>query len=201
MLIRTLTLKDFGLFRGLTRLDLNPRVKHKRRRPIVLFGGKNGAGKSTLLEALRLCLYGRSSLGDRVRLEDYYAYLAERIHRSPHLGYTPHSAEIVLEFEHVDVGVPHRYAVTRAWQRAPGSGRDIEERVVVLRDGSALDDIDAEHWNDFIRDLVPPGLADLFFFDGEKIQRLAEGAPSAELSESVRSLLGLNLVERLQADL
>ena len=201
MLIRTLTLKDFGLFRGVTSLDLVPRVKHKRQRPIVLFGGKNGAGKSTLLEALRLCLYGRASLGDRVRLEDYHGYLAERIHRSPHVGYTPRSAEIVLEFEHVDVGVQHRYSITRSWQRVSGSGRDVEERVIVLRDGASLDDIDAEHWNDFIGDLVPPGLADLFFFDGEKIQRLAEGAPSAELSDSVRSLLGLNLVERLQADL
>src|ERR1041385_7557714 len=107
MLIRTLSLKDFGLFRGFVTLDLVPRTKYGRTRPIVLFGGKNGAGKSTLLEAIRLCLYGRSSLGDRVRLVDYRTYLSDRIHRSSQLGYAPHSAEVALEFEHVEVGVQH----------------------------------------------------------------------------------------------
>src|SRR6266498_3294952 len=107
MLIRSLSLKDFGLFGGLVTLDLVPRTKYGRTRPIVLFGGKNGAGKSTLLEALRLCLYGRSSLGDRVRLADYHSYLHDRIHRSRQVGYEPHSAEVALEFEHVDVGIQH----------------------------------------------------------------------------------------------
>ena len=40
----------------------------------------------------------------------------------------------------------------------------------------------------------------MFFFDGEKIQRLAEH-DSQELGRSVKSLLNLDLVERLSADL
>src|ERR1041385_336029 len=103
MILTKLTLNDFGVFRGSQSISLAP----QRSKPIVLFGGKNGAGKSTLLEAIRLCLYGRSSLGDRVRLVDYRTYLSDRIHRSSQLGYAPHSAEVALEFEHVEVGVQH----------------------------------------------------------------------------------------------
>ena len=41
-----------------------------------------------------------------------------------------------------------------------------------------------------------------FFFDGEKIKRLAEEETEAlALGESIKALLGLDLVERLQADL
>ena len=201
MLIRSLTVGDFGLYRGQVTFDLVPRTKYGRTRPIVLFGGKNGAGKSTFLEALRLCLYGRASLGDRVRATDYLAYLADRIHRAPQVGYTPQSAQVGVEFEHVDVGIRHRYSVVRRWQKHEDSTRPVIESLKVLRDGIPLGEIDDDHWDDFVKDLVPPGLTDLFFFDGEKIQRLAEAAPGAELADSVRSLLGLNLVERLQADL
>src|SRR5580765_3827579 len=127
MLIRALSLKDFGLYRGQVTFDLVPRTKYGRSRPIILFGGKNGAGKSTFLEALRLCLYGRSSLGDRVRVTDYHTYLADRIHRAPQIGYTPHSAQIGVEFDHVDVGILHRYSVVRRWHRTEDSPKAVDE--------------------------------------------------------------------------
>ena len=57
-------------------------------------------------------------------------------------------------------------------------------------------------WSDFVRSLVPPGVAQLFFFDGEKIRELAEKETEAlALGDSIKALLGLDLVERLQADL
>ena len=71
-----------------------------------------------------------------------------------------------------------------------------------MRDEEPLDDVDSELWSDFVRSLVPPGVAQLFFFDGEKIKRLAEEDTEAlALGESIKALLGLDLVERLQADL
>ena len=60
----------------------------------------------------------------------------------------------------------------------------------------------AETSKDFLLELIPPGLTQLFFFDGEKIQRLAEEeSESEELASSIKSLLGLDIVERLQSDL
>ena len=51
-------------------------------------------------------------------------------------------------------------------------------------------------------ELVPPGLSQLFFFDGEKIQALADDeAGDFELVNSMKALLGLDLTDRLEADL
>src|SRR4051812_8552586 len=151
MLIRNLSVRDFGLYRGQVTFDLVPRTKYGRTRPIVLFGGKNGAGKSTFLEALRLCLYGRASLGDRVRAADYAAYLADRIHRAPQVGYTPQSAQVGVEFDHVDVGIQHRYSVVRRWHRHDDATKPVTESLTVLRDGNPLGEIDDDHWDDFVK--------------------------------------------------
>jgi DNA sulfur modification protein DndD len=48
---------------------------------------------------------------------------------------------------------------------------------------------------------LPPGLANLFFFDGEQIQALAEDPDNRVLGSSIRALLGLDLLGRLRGDL
>src|SRR6478735_8069886 len=105
MILTTLTLDNFGLFRGKQTLSLAPRAA----RPIVLFGGKNGAGKSTLFEAIRLCLYGPGALGKRVSRDEYLRYLDGRIHSSPALLIQPTYASIALEFQYADVEALHMY--------------------------------------------------------------------------------------------
>lgn len=78
----------------------------------------------------------------------------------------------------------------------------IVETLTVERNGKPLDDVAAEYWAEFVRDLIPPGVAQLFFFDGEKIQHLADDtSDQRELSDAMKALLGLDAVERLGADL
>jgi DNA sulfur modification protein DndD len=50
-------------------------------------------------------------------------------------------------------------------------------------------------------ELVPPGIADLVFFDGEKIADLAEDTSGVILKQAVKRLLGLDIISRLKADL
>ena len=57
-----------------------------------------------------------------------------------------------------------------------------------------------EAWRDQGQGGVLVGIDGVYSMEGDTAP-VAEGAPSAELADSVRSLLGLNLVERLQADL
>ncbi|MGE0702447.1 MAG: DNA sulfur modification protein DndD [Vicinamibacterales bacterium] len=199
MLLRRLVLEDFGLYRGVQEIDLTPRQKRGRTLPVVLFGGKNGAGKSTIFEAILLCLYGRAAIGDRVRQSDYLDYLFQRMHRSP-FGLGSTRASVTVEFDFVQAGVRHVYEVTRSWVAARATSASIDVSLDLRQDGQRLDDLDHSHWDDFLKELIPPGLSQLFFFDGEKIQRLAE-QDSQELGRSVKSLLNLDLVERLSADL
>jgi len=50
--------------------------------------------------------------------------------------------------------------------------------------------------------MIPQGVAQLFFFDGEKIQQLAEEASDQQaLAEAIKSLLGLEVVEGLHTGL
>src|SRR5271165_423613 len=195
MILTNLTLTDFGMYRGQQTISLKP----KKSRPIILFGGKNGAGKSTLLEAIRLCFYGPGAISARSK-DEYSRYLDQRIHSNPFALIQPTTAAVAVEFQYGDVDGLRTYCVTRSWERK-SSGR-IAEDLRVERNGAPLDEVSAEHWQDFVRDLLPPGVSSLFFFDGEKIQQLAEDSSDQQtLAAAVKSLLGLDLVERLQADL
>lgn len=199
MILNRLVVRNFGLFRGEQSLDLQPRSEGVRR-SMILVGGHNGAGKTTLLEAVRVCLHGKLALGARVTEAAYHSYLRERLHRAIDRDSAATYASVGLEFEYSHLGKKCCYFVQRGWEPRGASG--VKERIRVLRDGEPLDDVDSALWSDFVRSLVPPGVAQLFFFDGEKIMRLAEEETEAlTLGESVKALLGLDLVERLQADL
>jgi len=200
MRLKNLTLFNFGLYKGRQVVDLAPRTKWGRERPIILVGGQNGAGKTTILEAVQLSLYGRLALGNRVSEVEYQTYLRERIHRSRGVLIPIHYASVALEFDYAHAGHKSTYLIERSWSTRGASG--ISETLVVKKDGEKLADIDAEFWPEFVRSLVPPGVSQLFFFDGEKIKRLAEEeTEAATLAESVKGLLGLDVVERLCADL
>ena len=196
MILSSITLTDFGTFGGQQRILLSP----KPSRPIVLFGGKNGVGKTTLLEAIRLCFYGQYWNGAKLSKEQYSKYLEGRIHRNPTALIQANSASVGIEFDFADKDGTHSYKVVRGWERK-ASGRT-EECLLVERDGRPLDEVTAEYWHEFVRDLLPLGISQLFFFDGERIQQLAEdGSDQQTLSEATKLLLGVDLIERLNSDL
>ena len=58
----------------------------------------------------------------------------------------------------------------------------------------------SEHWNQLVEDFFPLEVSQLFFFDAEKIRSLAEDETSSQvLGSAVKSLLGLDVAERLIA--
>ena len=198
MIIKSLKLVDFGAFRSDHIIDLMPREKYGKKRPIVLFGGLNGAGKTTILDAVRLALYGRQAIGRNINQSDYDRYLQEAIHKSSHLLVNPDSASVSLEFIYSRLGKVSTYTVTRSWS---ASKSQIKENLELLCDGQLLSEISHDQTQSFLNELVPIGVSDLFFFDGEKIKSLAEEEGNKALGESLYRLLGLDLIERLRSDL
>lgn len=202
MILHRLTLRDFGLFSGEQTFCFTPRIKYKKRRPVILIGGKNGTGKTTILEAVRLCLYGPRSLGNRVSRKEYDEYLASTVHHSQSTLLQPDGASVALEFEYAHSGDKDYYHVERRWEIRQSTKEPVRESLIIHKENEPLSDFEAEHWQDFLNELIPIGLSQLFFFDGEKIQGLAEDASSPVfLADSIKSLLGVDLVERLQSDL
>jgi DNA sulfur modification protein DndD len=195
MHLKRLRLTNFGTYANTQQIDLTTTTEHN----VILVGGKNGAGKSTLLEAIRLCFHGQ--LSDRLLTtrERYERYLLGRIHRGPADIVPAKSASIEIEFEYGDHEGLRTYVALRSWERRAPSG--VTELFQLSCDGTAIADVDAIHWQDFIQELIPIGVSDLFFFDGEKVQLLAEDeSDRLTLSEAVKNLLGTDVIEKLSAD-
>ncbi|MCW2406059.1 DNA sulfur modification protein DndD [Sphingobium sp. B1D7B] len=134
-------------------------------------------------------------MGARVAQSDYEAYLRGRINRSA----TAMAAAVGLEFDYAEAGVVHRYRVRREWAVR---GKALVEALLLEKDGAIVTSVPREEWHHFLQELIPPGVSQLFFFDGEKISEIADGeAENEHLAEAVRGLLGIELVGRLRADL
>lgn len=198
MLLERLTLCDFGLFRGEHAIDLNPRKKYSSIRPIILFGGLNGAGKTTILTAIRLVIYGKQSLGYATSQKAYEEFLASKIHRNSNSLVNPNAAHVALEFLYYKLGQPTKYKIIRSWVH---SGKQLNETLTILQDGEVLPNFSQEQCQAFLNELIPLGVSDLFFFDGEKIASLAEDGGDVALRDAIRKLLGLDIIERLKSDL
>ena len=194
MILQQLTLHNFGLYRGEHFFDLSPSRKRNRAAPIILFGGINGGGKTTILDAIQLVLYGNRARCSKRGDKAYDDFLRESIHHGVPLS---DGAAVQLAFRFAAEGEEHLYEVTRSWSVA----RDrLKERVEVLKDGEP-DGWLSENWNQIVEELIPFGIAQLCFFDAEKIRFLAEDETSSEaLGLAIKSLLGLDLAERLVAD-
>lgn len=198
MILKNLTLCDFGLFQGRHCFDLAPRTKYGHKCPIILFGGLNGSGKTTLLTAIRLAFYGKQSLGPTVSKKVYHQFLLEAIHNSRNDLIQPNSAAIEVTFIYARQGEYNEYQVRRAWTQQTG---EVNETLTIAQDGELLKEFSLDLCQAFLNELIPIGVSDLFFFDGEKIAELAEDNTGEILQQAVRKLLGLDIIERLRNDL
>ena len=194
MRLRQLVLTDYGVYQGKAIFDLSSDDK-----PIIIFGGKNGAGKTTILESIKVCLYGPRGIGRKVSRKDYEEHIRNRIHRHRNAIVPLNHTSISLSFDYSIFGNEQNYEIIRSWKIKQDS---FQEQLIIFVNGKLMTNVPEEHWQDYIDDLVPPNIADLFFFDGEKIQALViDNFNEQSLSNEVKRLLGLNIVEKLQADL
>jgi len=198
MILEQLTLTDFRVFQGQHHFDLAPRTKYGKKRPIILYGGLNGAGKTTTLTAVRLALYGRQSLGLGTAQKTYDEFLVKNIHRSKNALVQASSSSIELTFNYAHMGVIKHYTVKRHWML---DGKKVIEGLRILEDGEELSELNDEQCQGFLNELIPIGVSDLFFFDSEKIAELAEDTGGYALGDAIKKLLGLDLIDTLNADL
>lgn len=200
MLLTKITLQDYGVYRGKNEFDFTCTAD----RPIILIGGTNGAGKTTLFESIVLCLYGITSMGRRCTKKSYEQFLSKKIHRYGGSNTLADFASITVQFRFFHAGKETEYRVSRTWRRTDtGIG---EQLLVSKRHGDEqflpLDIVEEAYWQSFIKDLIPRGVVNLFFFDGEKVVEMARAEKNDfAIKDSFKSLLGLDVVEQLRVDL
>ncbi|HHX8298573.1 TPA: DNA sulfur modification protein DndD [Vibrio diabolicus] len=203
MLITKLTLNNFRVFRGVHEIDLRPAPARLSKngpiegteRPIILFGGLNGAGKTSILTAVRLALFGRQSFSQVLSNGEYVDALSELIHKGVGHGGVQDNASIELEFKYSQNGEENTYKVIRGWKRGK------KDSLCLEKDGIQIPELNYDQCQGFLNELIPTGIADLFFFDGEKIADLAEDESGSVLKTAVRRLLGLDVIAKLKSDL
>ncbi len=195
MQLTKIVLENYGVFRDRNIFDFTT----SKDKSITLFGGKNGAGKTTIFEAIMLCLYGNDYSEMKFSKREYEQFLARKIHKFVGTIVPSYFASIAVEFQFFHQGKVDLYSVNRRWQESDGK---ITEELIIRKNNKELDSIEESNWQAFIKELIPPGVSRLFFFDGEKIQDLAEkDAGNVQIKASFDSLLGLDIVEQLESDL
>ncbi|WNZ26287.1 DNA sulfur modification protein DndD [Leptolyngbya sp. NK1-12] len=190
MIFQELILENFGPYKGRQVFNLRP---GKEQQTIILFGGMNGGGKTTLMDAIRLALYGhRAPCSTRGTLS-YPEFLKQCINRQAQDA----SIELVFQQTLNNEAQPTEFRIYRTWMELI-SNRDTL-RIAV--NGELATDL-AQKWDERIEDLLPLGISRLFLFDGEQVGELADQdtLPQSVMS-AMRSLLGLELPDRLSADL
>ena len=195
MHLTKVTLKNYGVYRDKVEFDLTTTPD----KPIILIGGTNGAGKTTLFESILIGFYGQSYFNKKTTRKEYEKFLGNKVHR--YLGTTAaaDSTSIIVDFKFYHNGIVDDYTVDRTWYDNDGR---LTEELKIKKNNKRLDSVEESQWQSFIEELIPKGIAKLFFFDGEKIVKMTEDEnEEIEIKSSFDSLLGLDVVEQLHSDL
>ncbi len=187
MIIKKLALHNFGVYASDNVFVFN------KKKPVVLIGGMNGRGKTTFLEAILLALYGGNSFAVSESHKSYGQYL--RAHVNTADGTLESYVE--LKFDMNTDEDMNTYTVRRSWT---SKARRMTDYVQVMKNGKE-DSFLSKNWAMFVESVLPSGLANFFFFDGEKIAELASGETNEAMKSAIKSLLGINVIDSLSSDL
>ena len=187
MKFRKLTIENYKSFQFATEIRF---PVGEDGRSIFLIGGMTGTGKTSMTEAIKYCLYG-------AKPDEIFRNINRR---EKARGNANVSFELVMEMDDLS-----ELVVKRSWSARVADDpkpRDLTERLVVVRDGKRVSVQNQGIWQDFIRSVIPPGITQFFFFDGEKIQAIAADDHSeVRLKSSLEAALGIQYINRLASDL
>lgn len=187
MIIKRLTLNNFGVYAGQNSFEFTSD------KPIVLVGGMNGRGKTTFLEAILLALYGSNSIAYKEsNYSTYGKYLRSYINKSS----WSQQASVELEFV-MSESTGREYVINRKWDSL---SRRTAETITVKENGQYSEFL-TKNWAMFIENILPSALSSFYFFDGEKIAELAVDDTNVQMKESIRSMLGISVLDVLKNDL
>ena len=202
MLLTKVILNDLGVYRGRNEFDF----KTTQEKSVILIGGTNGAGKTTLFESVVLCLYGRDSFEEKLTEQKYQEAIGRQIHRYLGTKKSAEEASVIIEFQFAHEGKIEEFQIIRMWQN--NNGRIDETFTIKKKNPSDEEFVEVSEFEKeedkqiFINQLIPRGIVKLFFFDGEKIQNIAEhGNEGRHISSSFDTLLGLDLIKLLGDDI
>jgi len=169
-------------------------------RNIVLISGRNGFGKTSLLNSVKLLFGG----------------VTESLRRSVQRGRKPSERQYILGTGEDWLGMMNRHAslegqnqcgIQIIWQEELGKvqvsrswlikGDKVENELIINASFIQERITDIEKAQDFLNERLPLDYLPFFFFDGEKIQELAE-ANAAVQQQHIERLLNISPINTLR---
>jgi DNA sulfur modification protein DndD len=157
---------------------------------VIVIHGENGAGKTTLLNAFKWCFYGQTDFDSR---SDNLLNEQAMFKAGPGDSLT---MAVTVEFENDGL----RYTANREKLFR----RDLDRNCEPMGEGTfALTWIDASgaaqtssNSNTHMSQILPEKMQPYFFFNGERIEKLAHVNSAGQVQNAIKNLMGLEIVER-----
>ena len=187
MIFESLLIKNFRPFYGEQEILFAQPGQHN----VTLIHAENGIGKTSLLNALTWVLFGEFS--DDVEQQSDIVN-----HRAAQEEGETAEAVVTLRFRNGD----SRYLVRRHVIRAEQGKRSTSLNSGVYLHIDHMGELsEPKNIDEHIQGLMPKEMWGYFFFNGERIDHLAMESSHKKVSEAVKVILGLRLLEQTRSDL
>ena len=189
MKINRITIKDFFRYYGEQTIE----CANDGDKNVVVLIGENGRGKTTLLNAFSWGLYGDKKLVTPNMLNDNKAKSLKKLEET----------EVFVSIEFEEKG--EKYILRR-------SQRFIKSELGVINKKDSTKEIcirikkkgeqeEVKGIENLINSIIPQSLSGFFFFDGERIDRLAKVDGRKEIKNAILDILGIHTIESAEKDL
>ena len=184
MKLISMSLNNFRQFYGSQEIT----ISQKSNQRITIIHGENGSGKTALLNAFKWVLYGKTDFDKGEELINE-RYVAESKNNEEMM------ISIKLQFEHEGIEYDtKRYQKFRKISQL--KFKEIGDSYIELsytdRNG---EHVTSHNASTHIKQILPEDLHSYFFFNGERIDKLANDSSAQEIKKAIKKLLGLEIMD------
>jgi DNA sulfur modification protein DndD len=179
MIIKNIVLENIFVYEGINKFDFSTNDDKN----IVLIIGENGFGKTSLINALKIGFHGITK--DILKIGNKHLSKQEFINGNENfeglITKNKHYAKIEIETD--------EFKIIREFKN--------DEKLILIKEDEKFFDLEAQ---DIIENYFPKSLNKFFFFDGEKIQEIAN-FENEEFKNMLESVLKLDIYDKTIEDL
>lgn len=183
MIIKSISIQNFRQYKNENTIEFS--TDPEKNVTIVL--GVNTSGKTTIVQAFNWCLYETTTFKSRDMLLN-----SEVAASLPENGYAIVRVQIILEHQKQEYTIvrSQRFSKTSSSSKVRGDRSSLYVSIKELNGNTYP--IKPYECQETINKILPAGLSDYFFFDGERIQDINN---KKDVVSAVRGLMGLDVAK------